>query len=116
MDDLEHLINTMDSARHQRFDLSRRLYGRYITTLRDKTLSGEVKRWVDGTIASLSGAHPEGRILAVIGASGTGKTWAIERAIDSIPGLKEAILCVTAPRPCPAGGRAPRLRRLDPGR
>jgi hypothetical protein len=100
MDELQHFVDAMDPARHQRFDLSRRLYSRYIATLRDKTLGSELKRWVDGTIASLTGAHPEGRILAVTGESGTGKTWAIERAIDSVPGLKEATLCVTAPRPC----------------
>lgn len=100
MDGFQKLLEGMDSGRQQRYELMRQLQSRHISTLRDQTLATEMKRWVDVTLASLMDSHPEGRILAVIGASGAGKTWAIERAIDSIPGLKPAILCVTAPRPC----------------
>jgi hypothetical protein len=100
MDKFSDLVGGMDANRRRRFELSKQLGARHITTLRDRTLGTEVARWVDLTLASLAGRHPEGRILAVIGASGAGKTWAIERVIDSVPGLDASILTVTAPRPC----------------
>lgn len=100
MDELNAFRGAMDPARERLYELAQKLQDRHIVTLRDKMLGGEVRRWADLTAASLSGSHPEGRILAVTGASGAGKTWAIERAIASIPELKPAMLCVTAPRPC----------------
>lgn len=100
MDGLQTLLAGMTSDRQHLHDLARKIQDRYIITLRDKTLASEVRRWAELTVASLLGSHPEGRILAVIGASGVGKTWAIERALGSVPGLKEATLCITAPRPC----------------
>jgi hypothetical protein len=89
-----------NALRTERFNLMVRMQNHYIQTLRDRKLSEEMMRWVDTTLASVSGPRPEGRILAVIGNSGAGKTWAIERAIKSIPEFKSSILSVTAPRPC----------------
>lgn len=100
MEQFDDLLEGMDAVRRRRFDLSQRLAQRYISTGRDRNLSSEVHRWVDQTLVSLTEAHPEGRILAVIGASGAGKTWAVERVIDALPGMASALLKVTAPRPC----------------
>jgi len=100
MDQFNDFFDGMDSARRRRFELSQRLCRRYIPRSRDRDLIREVKQWVDLTLVSIGEAHPEGRILAVTGASGAGKTRAIERAINAVPGLNQAILAVTAPRPC----------------
>ena len=72
----------------------------YIATRRDKTLAVELSRWIDQTLISVAGQHSEGCILALIGRSGTGKTWAVEHAIRKLPDMKQALLCITAPRPC----------------
>ena len=72
----------------------------YILTRRDKTLASELSLWNDQTLISAEGLHPEGRILAIIGLSGTGKTWAVEHAIRKFPDMKQTLLSITAPRPC----------------
>lgn len=100
MHEFSHFHSDLDPVRHRQYELMQRMQKRYITTLRDRRLVSEIGRWVDGTLSLIGSDHPEGRILAVIGASGAGKTWAIERAITQIPELRQSMLCVTAPRPC----------------
>ncbi|GAA0571235.1 ATP-binding protein [Caenispirillum bisanense] len=100
MDGLDDLLGGMDPARRHRYELTQRMQKRYFSSRRDKTLSNEINRWVDVTLASLVGPHPEGRILAVIGDPGAGKTRAIKRAMSAVPALGQSTLCVIAPRPC----------------
>lgn len=100
-DPLQAIRDGMDDHRRRRAELVTRISDKYLRIGRDKQLSDELAQLVDGTIASIDGGHPEGRMLVVTGDPGAGKTWAIERALASIPGLSEkSLVSFVAPRPC----------------
>ena len=99
-DPMQAILAGMDETRHKRFELIQRIDDKYICTQRDRALLKELFTLVDRTQAAIASAHPEGRLLAVIGESGAGKTWTVEQAIKEVPGLVDALLYVTTPRPC----------------
>lgn len=81
--------------------LSSQISDKYIKTDRDDHFRQDLQDFVDETHAAAAGQHPEGRMLAVIGTSGAGKTWTIEKAIPRITGLDSGnFLRLTAPSPC----------------
>lgn len=99
-DPMQAIFAGMDETRRRRFELIQRVDDKYICTQRDRVLLKELFALVDRTQAAITSAHPEGRLLAVIGESGAGKTWTIEQAIKEVPGLMDTLLCVITPRPC----------------
>ncbi|KPF82716.1 hypothetical protein IP70_19830 [alpha proteobacterium AAP38] len=81
--------------------LSSQISDKYIKTDRDDRFRQDLQDFVDETHAAAAGQHPEGRMLAVIGTSGAGKTWTIEKAVPRITGLDSGnFLRLTAPSPC----------------
>ncbi|MEA1653028.1 ATP-binding protein [Nitrospirillum sp. BR 11164] len=98
---LAPLVTGMDERRTLRSQLWGRISEEYIHTRRDDALLAELQGLVDTTLVSIEGGHPEGRMLAVVGQPGAGKTWSIERALARLPGLADSgtLLAVTAPSP-----------------
>jgi hypothetical protein len=100
-DPLRAIREGMDDHRRRRAELVKRISDKYFHTGRDRQVVDELTQLVDGTIASIDGNHPEGRMVVVVGDPGAGKTWAVERALASISGLKDGpLLSLVAPRPC----------------
>ena len=93
-------LDEMDEKSRRDFTMHRQIDGMYITSPRDTMLAREIGLMVTTTIASLETDRPEGRVLAVIGEPGAGKTWAIERAIGTLPLLETRLLSITAPSQC----------------
>lgn len=90
-----------------------RINGKYVSNPKDKELDAALKRLADALIASLHGPHPEGGVLAVIGDSGAGKTWMLERALqDSHVIQSMGLLKMIMPSPCTPGNFAREILRL----
>lgn len=89
-----------------------RLNAKYVTNPQDKQLAAALKNLADELVASLNGPHPEGGALAVVGESGAGKTWMLERAFQRSDTIRSmGFLPITMPSPCTPGNFAREILR-----
>jgi hypothetical protein len=104
-DFLGRLDETWDETDRQRIGTLQRVHDNYLETRRDGELAKQLKFLVEASLRTHDGRRAEGRALVVIGKSGAGKSWAVDRAVRIRPEFEPVgdlcpFLSLTAPSPC----------------
>ncbi|MFV3073138.1 AAA family ATPase [Niveispirillum fermenti] len=81
--------------------LAARIVDKYFSTDRDDRFRQVLQDFIDDMSVAVASQHPEGRMLALVGGSGAGKTLTMEKAIKHVNGLDDSnFLRLTTPSPC----------------
>jgi type II secretory pathway predicted ATPase ExeA len=96
----EDTMSSLAKRRADRVALQVRLEGMFIKTARVDGLLDEMNNLFDWMAASLLNEAPEGRILAVVGEPGAGKTWGIQHCLKKALPSHDILMSTIAPAPC----------------
>ena len=98
---LRPLAGAMDGKQLAAVEFQAELERHHFQSNRDEMVEAAIRNQLTAFLASFDSDEPQGSMVAVVGAPGAGKSWAIRRALTMVLGDNAGVLlCLKAASPC----------------